>query len=161
MSGFNPQPKPEKTPKKEKKPLKRTGIKKKKAFDSELWDIVSIHVRILAADEYGMVECFTCGKRARWKGDGMQAGHGIPRQHFGTRYNMKNLAVQCGGCNHFQQGAQVKFKEQTNKKYGPDTWTLLEAGKDGKKPSESQMKLLYKYHKSEAERLAKEKGLTI
>ncbi len=159
-NSFNPQPKPDKTVK-VAKPLKRSKVKAKKAYDSELWDMFSIYIRLRDSDENGIVRCCTCGKCARWRGDGMQAGHGIPRQHWGARYNEKNVQTQCGGCNKFQQGAQIKFAAFINKKYGPDTWVLLQAGKDGKKYSESQMRLLYKHYRFEAQKLAKQKGETI
>lgn len=162
MNGFNPQPKPEKQPKKQKKPLKRTGIKKKKEADADLWDMFSLFIRLRDADENGLVRCCTCGKIARWRGDGMQAGHFVGRQHWGTRYNEKNVNTQCSGCNGpYGAGQQAKHAIYINKLYGSGTSALLEGSRNGKKYTITEMNILYQHYLNKVEVLAKEKGLTI
>lgn len=159
---FNPKPKPKKSEKKAKKPLKRAKVKAKKAYDQELWDMFSIYIRLRDADENGYVKCCTCGKMARWRGDGMQAGHFVGRQHWGTRYNEKNVNTQCSGCNGpYGAGQQAKHAIYIDKKYGKGTAELLEGTRNGKKYTHVEMEILYCDLRIRAEKLAKQKGQTI
>ncbi len=151
---FNPQPKPEKKPKKVRK-----GISKKKAYDEDLWDVFSVFIRLRFSDDNGYCSCITCGSTRYWKGQHMQAGHGIERQHWGTRYNLINVQVQCAGCNKFKQGAADVFKEYVNKKHGPNTWDTLKANKDGKKLTTFEMYYLQLDFQKKIEKLAEDRGI--
>lgn len=157
---FNPQPKPEKLPKKSPKPLKRAKGKKKPEYDQELWDMFSIFIRLRDADENGYVKCCTCGKMARWRGDGMQAGHFVGRQHWGTRYNEKNVNTQCGGCNGpYGAGQQEKHAIYVDKLHGKGTAELLQGTRNGRKYTIVEMGILFHHYRECAEKLAKQKGL--
>ena len=156
---FNPQPKPEKQPKKEKKPLNKSGIKKKKPIDAELWKWFSYFIRIRDVDICGYGECFTCKRLIRWnQGD---CGHGVGRQHWGTKYNEKNNHLQCKKCNGFEEGRKDLYAIEMDKKYGKGTWDLMNASKNGKRPSEVFIKLMTKHYKFEAQQLAKQKGIEL
>ena len=39
----------------------------------------------------------------------MQCGHFQSRKHYSTRWDERNVAVQCAGCNVFRYGEQFKF----------------------------------------------------
>lgn len=159
---FNPQPKPEPAAKKAKKPLKRSGVKKKKELDADLWYWFSIYIRLRDSDENGYAKCCTCGVVRKWNNN-MQCGHGIPRQHWGTKYDERNNHAQCKKCNGPEGGNQVKYKEFIDKKYGPNTWDMLEFNKQNyaSKPSEAYIKISQKHYCLEAMKLAKQKGLEI
>jgi hypothetical protein len=95
-----------------------------KKLEDKLWDIFSIFIRLRDSDEQGIGKCFTCGKPIHWmKGD---CGHGIPRQHKSTKFNEINNHLQCKKCNGFEGGRQDLYKENMNKKYGPQTWEKME-----------------------------------
>ena len=66
----------------------------------KLWELTSEYVRRSAADDEGYCKCVTCGIRKYWKGDGMQAGHFIPKA-LGTAiyFDLRNIHVQCHRCN--------------------------------------------------------------
>ncbi|RUA15245.1 MAG: recombinase, partial [Flavobacteriia bacterium] len=80
----------------------------------------SLFIRLREANEYGMVQCFTCGKVAHYK-DGMQNGHFQSRKHMSTRFDEENCQVQCIKCNMFSQGEQFKFGIHLDAKYGEGT----------------------------------------
>lgn len=87
---------------------KRPAVKTTTLLKKELDFLVSRYVRLSAANKRGYVLCYTCGKRAKWN-DGMQCGHFIRRQYLATRFDLKNLKVQCIGCNIYGDGKMVEF----------------------------------------------------
>jgi hypothetical protein len=130
----------------------------KKTYDSKLWEVFSIYIRLRDADENGICKCFTCSARKHWKM--MQAGHGIPRQHWGTRYLEKNVHAQCRKCNFFEQGKQSEYALQVDAKYGAGTWdslTVLSKQKR-KRLSDVEIKALREHYLAQIEILKKEKN---
>ena len=101
--------------------MKKTISKLKKELDK--W--FSLYIRLRDANEYGMVQCFTCGIVRGYK-DGMQNGHFQSRKHLATRFDEENCQVQCIKCNMFSQGEQFKFGLNLDVKYGEGTAEELE-----------------------------------
>lgn len=100
-----------------------------KRMEDKLWDIFSIWVRLRDSDNQGVGKCFTCGKPIHWtKAD---CGHGIGRQHKATKFNECNNHLQCKKCNGFEGGRMDIYKENMNKKYGPQTWEKMEIAARG------------------------------
>ena len=83
-----------------KKKLTRSKIVKK------LDNIFSQYIR-LSNSVNDIAECVTCNKKDHWKK--MQCGHFQSRKHYSTRWDERNVAVQCAGCNVFRYGEQFKF----------------------------------------------------
>lgn len=83
-----------------KKPTRSKIVKK-------LDVIFSQYIRLKYSDNFGMTECFTCGKRDHWKK--MQCGHFQSRKNYATRWDSDNCRVQCLGCNMFKSGEQYAF----------------------------------------------------
>lgn len=90
----------------------------------------SIYVRKSHADEYGMVACWTCGKKTYWEKEGMQAGHFQTRNKYSTRWHYEeiggkvvtlNCKPQCGGCNMVMGGRNYEFGNRLNQVYGEGT----------------------------------------
>ena len=77
-------------------------------------------------DENGkpICECITCGKRI--SGRNLHAGHYIRRAIRSTRYDERNLAAQCAGCNNYKSGEPVVFRQRLMDQYGQDTVEELE-----------------------------------
>ena len=94
-----------------KKPKRKTIIKKLDAIFSE-------YIRRKHADENGMVKCYTCNKKAYWKGEGMQNGHFISRKSRILRWDERNCRSQCYSCNCHFYGRQFLFALNLNKEYG-------------------------------------------
>jgi len=131
MSGFFPDPKPEKKVKEKYKGIKRTPLKKKpftkevseKADTPELIRILdnamSEFVRLMRADKHGIVQCFTCPNKDHWTE--MQCGHFIPRKSLATRHKIENCQVQCPYCNEGLAGNLAVYAVKLDEKYGVDT----------------------------------------
>jgi hypothetical protein len=70
-----------------------------KALKKKAWKLFSQYIRMSAADENGMVECYTCGARGRWQGDRFQAGHVIGGRGNWVLLRERLVKVQCWSCN--------------------------------------------------------------
>lgn len=90
----------------------KTLPKLKKELDS----IFSRFIRLKDADENGIAECVTCGKKDHWKK--LQNGHFMSRRHQSIRWDEDNCGVQCYSCNVMQQGKQYEYSIYIDKKHG-------------------------------------------
>jgi len=69
--------------------------------------------------------CCTCGKwmtvyDGRWNG-AAHAGHCITRNREATRYDEKNVHLQCNRCNTFESGRESDHAVFIDEKYGKGT----------------------------------------
>lgn len=82
---------------------KPTQAKLKKKLDS----LFSLYIRHKYADENGIVECYTCGKKLPIKR--IHNGHFMSRGYLATRFDERNVRPQCPGCNLFGGGKVAEF----------------------------------------------------
>ena len=133
----------------------KTISKLKKELDK--W--FSLFIRLRSANEYGMVQCFTCGVVRGYK-DGMQNGHFQSRKHMATRFHEDNCQVQCIKCNMFSQGEQYKFGLSLDSKYGEGTAEELEfLSRTIHKISRVEYEEQITYYKDLVNNLKEEKGI--
>tara|TARA_R110002110_G_scaffold295754_1_gene509785 strand:+ start:493 stop:888 length:396 start_codon:yes stop_codon:yes gene_type:complete len=91
---------------------------KRKTLIKKLDAIFSEYIRRKHADKNGIVKCYTCNKKAYWKGEGMQNGHFISRKSRILRWDERNCRSQCYSCNCHFYGRQYVFALNLNKEYG-------------------------------------------
>lgn len=65
----------------------------------ELDTLVSLFVRLEAADENGSVKCISCDEKIWWAD--ADCCHFKDRDNMGTRFYLPNLAPGCRDCNRF------------------------------------------------------------
>jgi hypothetical protein len=136
--------------------MKKTISKLKKELDKYF----SLYIRLRSANEYGMCQCFTCGKVGHYKTGGMQNGHFQSRKHMATRFDTENCQVQCIKCNMFSQGEQFKFGLNLDAKYGEGTAEELEyLARTTFKISRAEYEDYISYYKNIVENLKEEKGI--
>ena len=126
--------------------------------DAKLWKVFSEYIRLRDCDENGHGNCITCGRIIHYsKGD---CGHGIPRQHKSTKFNEQNNHLQCKRCNGFEGGKREVYKEEVNKRYGPQTWEKLEVmSRMTCKRDQYEINVMTDFYKKEVEKLRKQKHL--
>jgi hypothetical protein len=135
--------------------MKKTISKLKKELDKYF----SLFIRLRSANEYGMVQCFTCGIVRGYK-DGMQNGHFQSRKHMATRFDEENCQVQCLKCNIFDSGQQYLFSLRLDEKYGEGTAEELEyLARTIHKVSRVEYEEQISYYKNLVENLKEEKGI--
>lgn len=64
-----------------------------------------IRRRDVNSDGYG--ECISCSKGIHFTES--DAGHFISRQHLSTRWDERNVHLQCRKCNRFEYGRQYEY----------------------------------------------------
>ena len=68
-------------------------------------------VRLSCADEFGMINCFTCDKRKMW--NEVDCGHFQTRSKLSVRWLYEppliNASAQCKGCNMSNGGHSYQF----------------------------------------------------
>jgi len=137
----------------EKKP--KSDLKK---LEDKLWEIFSVYIRLRDSNDQGICKCFTCNRRDHYTK--MDCGHGIPRQHKATKFNEQNNNAQCKHCNGFEGGRREIYKEEMNKKYGPQTWEKMEvASRMTFSFSGPLLQNNIKYYTNEVMVLKKQKGM--
>ncbi len=92
----------------------------RKNLIKKLDTIFSEYIRRKYANKRGIVKCYTCDKKAYWKGQGMQNGHFISRASRILRWDERNCRVQCYACNCMRYGQNYIFAMNLNKEYGYD-----------------------------------------
>ena len=120
----------------------------------------SLYIRLRDAAANGYARCCTCGTYKEVKY--MDCGHFIKRQHQAVRFSEMNCHTQCKRCNNFEQGSDTKYRLFLVDKYGEIKVLLLESeAKRTVKRSKFDLGQIAFYYKTEATRLAKEKGLKL
>jgi hypothetical protein len=141
--------------------FKRTKSKPKsdlKKLEDKLWEIFSVFIRLRDSDSQGICTCFTCGRLRHWTK--VDCGHGIGRQHNATKFNEWNNNAQCKACNGFEGGMREKYKENMNKKYGPQTWEKMEiAARQTMKWSAPLLQNNIEYYTEQVRILKEQKGM--
>jgi len=113
---------------------------------AELDKVFSIFIRLRDIDADGFSYCVTCGKPMTLKTS--QCGHFISRRHFATRWEEKNCAAQCVGCNMFSQGKQYEFGLAIDTRFGVGTaQKLLIQSKNKFKKDKSILNILINKYK--------------
>lgn len=80
-----------------KRKSKKTHIKLQK---KATWDWFSAYIRLKYSDDNGYCKCITCDKVLFWKGEGLQAGHGIAAGNGnGILFLEEVVRPQCKYCN--------------------------------------------------------------
>tara|TARA_R110000822_G_scaffold239674_1_gene369406 strand:+ start:105 stop:518 length:414 start_codon:yes stop_codon:yes gene_type:complete len=127
----------------------------------ELDKFFSLYIRLRSSNEYGMVQCFTCGKVAHYKTGGMQNGHFQSRRFMATRYSEDgNCEVQCVACNMYRGGEQFRFAMNLDAKYGEGKAEELELfARTIVKFTRIDYEEKISYYKDLVNKLKKEKGI--
>ena len=67
------------------------------------------YIRLRDTDADGWGNCCSCGKRVHFSE--ADAGHFQPRQHKATRWDERNVNLQCKSCNVWEGGAQYAYSK--------------------------------------------------
>lgn len=143
-----------------KTPAKNKPKSDAKAAEEKLWKWFSLFIRLRDSDKNGNVKCFTCGVIKYFRE--VDCGHGIPRQHKGTKYDERNNQCQCKKCNAFEQGQQDIYAHNVDVKYGKGTWDkLLVQSRKACHRGLVDYVWMAEHYEQEAQKLAQQKGITI
>lgn len=96
-----------------------------KLLKAELDTVFSQYIRKRDSQEYGegrIGQCITCDQFIPAQGQRSgQAGHFISRRFNATRYDERNVHLQCARCNMWGAGEQYKYSIAIDRIYGVGT----------------------------------------
>lgn len=102
--------------------------------------IFSQLIRLKEADDFGMVQCFTCPDIKHWKQ--MQCGHFVKRGNMSTRFSEKNSRPQCNACNCHKDGNEKVFAERLEDEEKGLPEMLREQGRERQDYGRDELKAL-------------------
>jgi hypothetical protein len=107
---------------------------------SDLDYLVSRYVRLVASNEKGIAQCYTCTKQQHWTL--MDAAHFIKRSNLQFRFDVKwNLRCSCKNCNEFEEKKHLKvFSEKLEEEQKGITEWLIEESRKVYKHSQDELK---------------------
>ena len=140
----------------------KTKKKKKIDWKGRAWKWFSIWVRLLHADGFGRVKCYTCTAILFWKGEGLQAGHFQGGRNNSLLLDEKGVRPQCYACNCCRGGEQYIFGKLLEAEIGEEeVMELRRKRTQTKKVSPKEWEELASHYQLEAVKIAVEKGLEI
>jgi hypothetical protein len=104
------------------------------------------YIRLRDTDEDGYGKCYTCDVSLEYKKT--QAGHFINRSLKSTRWDERNVKIQCARCNNWMEGRQFEFSLKLGMKLSKDL--LLKSLTPWNK-TEKEYAVLVEYWKSRME----------
>lgn len=122
--------------------------KTKSQLTKELDTVFSQYIRN-SRSKNGICTCITCDREYEVKK--IQCGHFMSRQYMSTRWDERNVAPQCYGCNCLQQGKQFEFSLKLGKELSEELYLL---SKKTKKYSLDELKELIEYYKEKLKNLS-------
>jgi len=73
----------------------------------------------LVREHYQKLGCFTCGRMGEISE--MDCGHFRRRELKATRFDLRNMGIQCRKCNRFEGGRPYEFARKINEIWGMGT----------------------------------------
>jgi len=126
----------------------------RKNIVKKLDTVFSEYIRRKYADKLGYVKCYTCNKKAYWKGEGIQNGHFISRASRALRWSQDNCRPQCYQCNCMRYGQNYLFAMNLNKEYGYDKAAeLLQQSREIVKHTDLELLEKIEYYKGLIDKL--------
>jgi len=95
--------------------MKKKKLKSYKILKAKLDTVFSMFIR-LRDTEGGAGQCITCSKRLTYEQG--QAGHWISRSYLSTRWDERNVHLQCPADNLYRKGAPAEYAVALVQKYG-------------------------------------------
>ena len=113
-------------------------------------------VRLEEADEFGIVQCVTCGKHVNWKS--ANGGHFHSRRHVPTLLDRRNVHSQCVHCNLYGAGNAAEYLIWMQENYSQDVLEdLVKLRRSEKRYTKLELAELYVGYLEQIKEL--EKGL--
>ncbi len=126
----------------------------RKNIVKKLDTVFSEYIRRKYADKLGYVKCYTCNKKAYWKGEGIQNGHFISRASRALRWSQDNCRPQFYQCNCMRYGQNYLFAMNLNKEYGYDKAAeLLQQSREIVKHTDLELLEKIEYYKGLIDKL--------
>ncbi|HTG55388.1 MAG TPA: recombination protein NinG [Niabella sp.] len=132
-----------------KKPKKASALKK------ELWEVFSLHQKLVHSVDGEWCQCYTCDKPIKIGDSGCQGGHCLSKAANGNIYfDERAVRPQCYRCNVNLGGMHYEFNEKLKQEIGIQAWQDMYDNRKAvvKKNADWYIDKI-QYYKAEIERL--------
>ena len=113
-------------------------VSERQSLINDLDFTFSRYIRIREANNKGITECYTCGKKDHWKY--LQCGHYIKRSETLLRWDSRNAKSQCIECNCNKHGNMEEYTKKLELEYPGLPEQLKEQSREVHKYSREDLK---------------------
>lgn len=110
---------------KKPKPKAKTKPKQRKlsAIKSELWDLFSLHQKLVHSEDGEWCKCYTCDKPIQIGTIDCQGGHAFSKAaNPALWFDERAVRPQCSRCNCAEEGNHYIFNERLKQEIGLAAW---------------------------------------
>lgn len=137
------------------KPKAKPKLRKGSAIKSELWDLFSLHQKLVHSSDGKWCNCYTCDKPIEIGTIDCQGGHAFSKAaNPALWFDERAVRPQCSRCNCAEEGNHYIFNERLKKEIGMAAWQDMY---DGRKQIRTGGRHIYlqkiEYYKAEVARL--------
>lgn len=132
--------------------MAKKKVKGVKYWTNKIDKVFHRYIRLRDTDDYGWGQCITCDKSLHFSES--QAGHFITRARKSTRWDERNVNLQCARCNCWGNGEQYLYSKKLGQELSDE---LLELSIETKRFSEQEHEELFKKYDSLCKKAESEK----
>jgi hypothetical protein len=138
-----------------KKPKAKPKLRKVSAIKAELWDLFSLHQKLVHSSDGKWCNCYTCDKPIEIGTIDCQGGHAFSKAaNPALWFDERAVRPQCSRCNGPEEGNHYIFNERLKQEIGMAAWQDMY---DGRKQIRTGGRHIYlqkiEYYKEEVARL--------
>lgn len=116
-------------PKKEKQKT-RQKVRKVSAIKSDLWDLFSLHQKLVYSQDGEWCNCYTCDKPIKIGTIDCQGGHAFSKAaNPALWFDERAVRPQCSRCNCAEEGNHYIFNERLKQEIGLAAWSDMYDGR--------------------------------
>lgn len=137
------------------KPKAKPKLRKVSAIKAELWDLFSLHQKLVHSSDGKWCNCYTCDKPIEIGTIDCQGGHAFSKAaNPALWFDERAVRPQCSRCNCAEEGNHYIFNERLKQEIGMAAWQDMY---DGRKQIRTGGRHIYlqkiEYYKAEVARL--------
>jgi hypothetical protein len=137
------------------KPKAKPKLRKVSVIKAELWDLFSLHQKLVHSSDGKWCNCYTCDKPIEIGTIDCQGGHAFSKAaNPALWFDERAVRPQCSRCNCAEEGNHYIFNERLKQEIGMAAWQDMY---DGRKQIRTGGRQIYlqkiEYYKAEVARL--------
>lgn len=143
-----------------KKPKEKPKLRKVSVIKAELWDLFSLHQKLVHSSDGKWCSCYTCDKPIEIGTIDCQGGHAFSKAaNPALWFDERAVRPQCSRCNCAEEGNHYIFNERLKQEIGMAAWQDMY---NGRKQIRTGGRHIYlqkiEYYKAEVARLKLQKS---
>lgn len=142
------------------KPKVKPKLRKVSAIKAELWDLFSLHQKLVYSSDGKWCNCYTCDKPIEIGTIDCQGGHAFSKAaNPALWFDERAVRPQCSRCNCAEEGNHYIFNERLKQEIGMAAWQDMYNGRKQIRTGGRQIYLQkIEYYKAEVARLKVQKS---